>query len=519
MGFAELSAHGLVRVCIGINPNRFEWELKPGESFETPQAVMTCSDAGFIGLSARFHDFVNAHIIPKHWQGKERPVLYNSWEACFFKYTQRKLLRMARIARGLGAELFVLDDGWFGARNSDSAGLGDYNVNRKKLRSGLQGLAKRLRRMGLEFGLWFEPEMVNKDSELYRANPDWAVRTPGRPAREGRNQLVLDLCKPEVRDYIVKNVGDTIDSAGVSYVKWDMNRHISDAFSDSISNQGEFFHRYILGLYEVLKRIFAPRPHILLETCSSGGNRFDLGMLSFGPQAWASDCTDPLERLGIQGGLSYLYPQSALGAHVSDAPHQQTLRDTPLSTRFNVAAFGVLGYELDLRFLTKAERTEIKRQIGWYKTHRAVLQFGRFRRVETGNRQRVCWQASDSRKTLSLNAQLLAAASPGREALRITGLDGEKAYRVSTKPQCIYIKRFGGLVKHILPFALNPNGIVMNIINRVYALPDCVEAYTADGAALAHGIELNNQFMGSYYNPDTRLLGDFGSNIYIAEEL
>ncbi|HBG02856.1 MAG TPA: alpha-galactosidase, partial [Firmicutes bacterium] len=269
-GAVELSNHDLLRVQLGINPHCFEWELGEGASFETPEAIMTFSPQGFGGLSHNFHDFINNHIVRGEWKGKERPVLINSWEAYFFKFNQRKLLRLARGAKRLGVELFVLDDGWFGARNSDHAGLGDYSVNRKKLPFGLGYLSKRIRDMGLDFGLWFEPEMVNPDSDLYRQHPDYAVRTPGKEPVLGRNQLVLDLCNPEVRDYLVSSVGRILDEAEISYVKWDMNRHIADACSPHLQNQGEFFHRYILGLYDVLRRIFLPRSHILLESCSSG---------------------------------------------------------------------------------------------------------------------------------------------------------------------------------------------------------------------------------------------------------
>lgn len=520
-GAVELSPHDLVRAQLGVSPHCFEWTLASGESFQTPQAVMSYSDGGFGGLSGQFHDFVNHHVVPENWQEKERPVLFNNWEACFFKFTQRKLLRMARIAKRLGAELFVLDDGWFGERNDDMRGLGDYAVNRRKLPGGLDGLAKRLRRMGLDFGLWFEPEMVNQNSDLYRAHPDWAIAIPGRKPVLGRNQMVLDLCRSEVRDYIVSNVSSVLDSADIRYVKWDMNRHISDAFSPGLSNQGEFYHRYILGLYEVLRRVFDPRPHILLESCSSGGNRFDLGILTFGPQVWASDCTDPVERLEIQGGLSYLYPPSTWGAHVSDAPHQQTLRDTPLSTRFNVAAFGCLGYEMDVRMLSQVERREIREQIAYYKTHRRTFQFGRFTRIEPERPGQVQWQTTESGRQKALTGwyQRQAAASPGHDALRVPGLDTGTRYRFAAKPQRLFVRRFGGLVRHIFPLTLRPDGWPLRMANRVYALQDQVDSFEADGRMLEGGVLLSNQFMGSGYTETTRLIGDFGSTLYLTEKI
>ncbi len=520
-GAVELSNHGAVRVMQGINPHCFEWTLQKGELFHTPEAVMTFSSDGYNGMSHNFHDFINNHIVRGDWKNKERPVLINNWEAHFFKFTQGRLLKLARRARRLGVELFVLDDGWFGKRNSDKAGLGDYSVNRKKLPGGIAHFAGKIKSLGMGFGLWFEPEMVNPDSDLYRNHPEYAVTTPGKNPTIGRNQLVLDLCNPAVRDYIVDSVGSILDEAGITYVKWDMNRHISDAFSPHLSNQGEFFHRYILGLYDVLGRIFRPRPHILLESCSSGGNRFDLGMLCYSPQVWASDNTDPVERLKIQQGLSYLYPLSSMGAHVSSAPHQQTLRDTPLTTRFNAACFGCLGYELDLKYLSMAERREIKGQIAFYKQHRRTFQFGRFYRLPAVKSNKVHWQCVDPDRDKAIAGlfQTQAEASEGYDLLPLTGLDPDKHYVMATRPQSLFIKRFGGLVNHLLPFALNPDGLLLRSVGRHYCLTDCVEKYEGYGDLLMSGVRLNNQFMGTWYNPQTRLLGDFGSNLYVLERV
>lgn len=518
-GAVELSNHNLVRVMQGINPHCFEWTLQKGETFSTPEAVMTFSADGFNGLSHNFHDFINDHIVRGDWKNRERPVLINNWEAHFFKFTQGRLLRLARRARRLGIELFVLDDGWFGDRNSDRAGLGDYHVNRRKLPRGMAHFARKIRKLGMEFGLWFEPEMVNPDSDLYRSSPEYAVVTPGKKPTLGRNQLVLDLCNPAVRDYIVDSVGRILDEAGITYVKWDMNRHISDAYSPHINNQGEFFHRYILGLYDILERIFRPRPHILLESCSSGGNRFDLGMLCYSPQIWASDNTDPAERLKIQDGLSYLYPLSTMGAHVSSAPHQQTLRDTPLSTRFNAACFGCLGYELDLKFLSWAERREIKDQIAFYKKHRRTFQYGRFYRLPPVKDNKVYWQCvgPDMDTAIAGLFQAQAEASEGYGFLPLTGLDPGKYYTLTTRPQSLFLKRFGGLVNHLLPFTLDPNGFILRTVGKFYCLTDCVEKYEGYGDILMSGVRLNNQFMGTWYNSQTRLLGDFGSNQYVLE--
>lgn len=521
-GFAELNSHELVRAGIGISPHCFEWTLKNGESFETPEAVMTFSDKGFNGLSKNFHSFVNNHIVPEQWQGRERPVLYNSWEPCFFNFNQRKLMSLARLSKKMGMELFVLDDGWFQGRDNDKAGLGDYGVNRKKFPFGLARFARKVQKMGMGFGIWFEPEMVNENSNLFRTHPEYAVQEPNRWSSLGRNQLVLDLCNPKVRDYIVASVGKVLDETKVSYVKWDMNRHISEFWSAFVPSQGEFFHRYILGLYDILKRIFAPRPNILLESCSSGGNRFDLGMMCFSPQIWASDCTDPVVRMNIQGGLSYLYPQSTMGAHVSDAPHQQTLRDTPLSTRYNIACFGSLGYELDLRFLSPAEKREIKEQVAFYKKHRKTFQYGTFERlpaVSSRLKNKTYWLCRGKEEIAAGFFQTQIGNGEEPDVLRVSGLESEKTYRVTTKPQKLYIKRFGGLVKHLLPITIDPNGFILRTVNRWYSLTDCVETYDCRGSALAAGIKLNNQFVGSHYNDKTRLLGDYGSSLYTIAKL
>lgn len=515
-GVAERSNHDLVRIQLGINPHCFDWTVRPGERFEAPEAVMTFSERGFNGLSANFHDFVNNNIVRGIWKNVERPVLINNWEACFFKFDREKLLKLARRAKSIGVELFVLDDGWFGARDSDTAGLGDYDVNLKKLPGGLGEFAGSIEKLGMKFGLWFEPESVNVDSGLYRAHPDWAIKPPSGKPCFGRNQLLLDLTRQEVRDYIVESVGRTLDSARISYVKWDMNRHMSDAYSPLLSNQGEFSHRYIMGLYEVLGRIFTPRPHILLESCSSGGNRFDLGMLCYSPQIWASDDTDPIERLDIQGGLSYLYPQSTMGAHVSAAPHQQTLRDTPLSTRFNVAAFGVLGYELELKYMTKAELKELRGQIAFYKKHRKTLQYGRFYRFDEHKANKLHWQVSskDGKEHVVGCFQKLCTASEGYDMLSVHGLEPSARYHLVCKRQSLFVKRLGGLVKHVMPVELDPDGFVLRTANKFFTMPDGAEDFFASGAALMSGVGLNNQFLGTGYNERLHMLGDFGSALY-----
>lgn len=515
----ELAASGLVRVMSGINPVGFEWTLPPGEEFATPEAVLTYSRRGFNGASAHLHDFVNTHIVRGEWANRERPVLLNNWEATFFDFDHKSVIAIAKAAKRLGADLFVLDDGWFGDRFDDHAGLGDYRVNTTKLPRGLGALAAEITGLGLSFGLWFEPEMTNRDSDLFRAHPDWVIRVPGRVASEGRHQLVLDLCQAAVRDHIVEQVGAVLDAHPIAYVKWDANRDLCDLWSPACP-PGEVAHRYVLGLYEVLERIFGPRPGILLETCASGGNRFDLGMLCYSPQIWTSDCTDPIERLAIQVGLSYLYPQSTMGAHVAASPSVQTLRDTPLTTRFNVAALGVLGYELDPRRLVPSERREIAAQIAFYKAHRRTLQYGRFVRSDKGKPHQVDVSivSPDARTIVAGHFQTAAVAADRGERLPLPPLDPHRRYRVSSRPQTLAVRDFGQLVRHATRSRLARSPAAVAAVDRVYRIPDTVEAYEGTGATLAH-LKLNNQFLGGGYDRKVRLLGDYGSALFMVEAL
>ena len=515
----EKGNHDTLRVMSGINPHCFLWKLKGGERFCTPQAVMSYSDKGINAFSANMHDFVNSHIIRSEFQYSERPVVVNNWEATFFNFNRRKLLALARRAKRLGVEMFVLDDGWFGKRNNDRAGLGDWVVNKKKLPGGISSLSKAIHRMDMKFGLWFEPECVNPDSDLYRAHPDWAISVPGREPSFSRNQLVLDLTREDVRDYIVEAVSSVLESAEIEYVKWDYNRHISDMYSLSLQNQGEFFHRYILGLYEVLRRIFAEKhPHVLLESCSSGGNRFDLGMLCYSPQIWTSDDTDALERLDIQRGIFTFYPQSCVSAHVSMTPNQQTLRSAPLSTRFNVATFGVLGYELDFGELTPDERRQIKEQIAFYKSHRALLQYGRLERYFP-REDRESWQIKRGGEIVAAIYNLSYHASPARDNLRILSCESGKTYEMSSVKQYLRIGRFGSLVKHISPVNIRSDGAIMRFVDRHFSMVDGKESYLCSGEALQSGVNLSMQYSGTGYNPDLRILGDCGSTLYTVKEI
>lgn len=511
----HVSNHGMIRVMNGINPFCFEWKLEKNQSFETPESVISISHQGFNRLSAYMHHFVNHHIIPSSHKFKERPVVLNSWEAFYFDFNQRKLLKLAKQAKDLGVELFVLDDGWFGKRNDDTTSLGDYDVNHKKLPTGIVGLSKKLHNMGLKFGLWFEPEMISPKSNLYTKHPEYAINIPGRTPSLGRNQLVLDLCKDEVRAYIKQQLTSILDGTHIDYIKWDMNRHMSDMFSHALGDQGHFFHTYIIGLYDILGFINKRYPNMLIETCSSGGNRFDLGMLCYSAQIWASDNTDPIERLSIQQGLSYLYPQSAISCHVSLAPHAQTLRDTPLATRFNVASFGVLGYELNFDYVSPVEKKEIKHQISTYKHHRQLLQYGTFIRHEQTHDHRINWQITDGHTHILGSFQKTCEASPNFEYLEVKHIDSTMNYHIYNIKQKLPIKRFGHLIAHALPIKLNADGLIMRMIGRHKMLDNASIDEVASGQLLKRGLPLKQQFMGTYYNDQTRLIGDFGSMIYI----
>ncbi len=517
-GCVEVSPFGRTRVMAGIQPEGFAWTLAPGETFETPEAALTFSRKGKNGMSAHMHAFVREHVVRGAWAKKERPVLLNNWEATYFDFTESKLLRLARSAARLGAELFVLDDGWFGARTDDTKGLGDYTVNRKNLPGGLSGLADKVHGMGLLFGLWFEPEMVNEDSDLYRAHPDWAVKTPGITPSLGRHQLVLDLCRTEVQDYIIENVNATLSSARIDYVKWDMNRSITDAFSPALTQQGRFFHSYMLGLYRVLREITSANPEVLFEGCASGGNRFDLGILSYMPQIWTSDDTDAYERGRIQTGTSYGYPPSVMGCHVSASPNHQTARQSPIESRFNVAAFGALGYELDLTQLTPAEQKAVAAQIAYYKAHRALFQFGRFVRLSSPfEENRFAWMVISRDKREAVAGEFLHMLVPNTETppLRLALLDPDAVYEIEARAQVIDVRTFGSLINALLPFRVNAGGHLLHTVADRYMMPCEEERYTAYGDLLMQaGIKQKQAFTGTGYTKDVRLMPDYASRLY-----
>lgn len=382
---AEVSTHTETRVLMGIHPQWFDWKLEPGEKFQTPEAVIVYSDQGLNYMSQTFHKLYQKRLARGYWKDKARPILINNWEATYFDFTEDRLVEIASKAKESGVELFVLDDGWFGGRRHEKAGLGDWIHNPNLLPAGITGLAQRIEDLGMKFGLWFEPEMVNKDSDLYREHPDWILATPNRTTSHGRFQYVLDFSRKEVVDRIYEMMAKILSEAKVSYIKWDMNRSITECYSTAFpaDRQGEVFHRYILGVYDLYERLTSEFPHVLFESCASGGGRFDPGLLYYAPQGWTSDDSDAVERLKIQYGTSYCYPISSMGSHVSVTPNHQVFRNTPLHTRANVAYFGTFGYELDLNKLTDKEQEEVKKQVAFMKQYRELFQFGTFYRLDS----------------------------------------------------------------------------------------------------------------------------------------
>lgn len=517
----ECTYQGKVRLLTGINPSGFEWSLEAGASFSAPEAVLSFSDSGFNELSRSMHRFVEDFIVRGKWQHKERPVLINNWEATDFSFDKHKLLNLAAEAAKLGIELFVLDDGWFGKRDDDTSSLGDWTVNTKKLPGGLKALIPRINALGLQFGLWVEPEMINEDSDLYRRHPDWAISTPGRDPAYGRNQFVLDLTMPEVRSYLIDTMTEVFSQGAIEYIKWDMNRNISDAYSKALpaEHQGEFYHRYILGLYEILAELVRRFPGILFESCASGGNRFDLGMLCYMPQIWTSDDTDAFARLSIQGGTSYGYPPSVMGAHVSASPNMQTLRPATIETRFNVAAFGLLGYELDLTMLPPFDKKAIKEQVAFYKTHRALLQFGRFYRAPNRlDPDKTIWVvvAPNGKQAIAGLFQGSARVGLGQDVITVPGLDHDALYDIQGRPQYINVKAFGNLVNRVLPVKIRGDGVIHTVLSSHYMFRMATEEYSANGDLLGScGIKLLPQFSGTGYNDSVRIFSDYGSRLYL----
>lgn len=431
----EVDQFHAARLFIGINPFDFNWQLEPGEQFQTPEAVMVHSEHGLGGMSRSFHDFYRARLIRGTFRDQTRPILVNNWEATYFNFNADKIEDIARVGQELGIELFVLDDGWFGKRDNDTTSLGDWFVDRDKLPNGLEDLVSRVKRLDMQFGLWFEPEMISPESELYKAHPDWCLHVEGRRRTQARMQLVLDLSRKDVQQYIVKSVSDILSSAPITYVKWDMNRNMTEIGSALLpaDRQRETAHRYMLGLYAVLEEITSAFPNILFESCSGGGGRFDAGMLYYMPQTWTSDNTDAVSRLKIQYGTSIVYPVSAMGAHVSAVPNHQVGRITSLETRGNVSLSGNFGYELDLTQFTEEEKEAVKEQVALYKDVRHLVQFGDFYRLLSpfeGNETAWMFVSKDQSEAFVVFVSVLQEPNPRLNRFRLKGLDPNRDYKL-----------------------------------------------------------------------------------------
>lgn len=421
------------RLSIGLNPDVFTWKLEPGETFVSPEAAMVYSPDGLNGMSHAFHRLYSENLMRGKWFERDRPILINNWEATYFNFNEEKILQIARRAKELGVEMLVLDDGWFGKRNTDNCSLGDWVVNPEKLPGGLNGLSDKLHDLGLKFGLWFEPEMISPDSDLYRAHPDWCLHVDGRARVEMRNQLILDLSRKEVQDYIIESVSAALESARIEYVKWDMNRNMTEPFSgaQTPARQKETQHRYMLGLYRVLEEITARFPEILFESCSGGGGRFDPGMLYYMPQTWTSDDSDAAERMFIQYGTSFVYPPCAMGAHVSAVPNHQTGRTTAMQTRGDVALGGNFGFELDLSQLSDADAETVRRLIEREKQVRTLVRTGEFTRLLSPfDHPYAAWQfrARDNSEALICAYRLMTRPATPHLLLRASGLDESAVY-------------------------------------------------------------------------------------------
>lgn len=534
---AEVSGFGKTRLVAGMNPQSFSWRLLPGEFFSAPEAVVAFSHQGFNGMSQCMHRFVREHIVRGTWKRKARPVLLNSWEAAYFNINERRLLNLARAGKEAGIELFVMDDGWFGERTDDTSSLGDWQVNLKKLPGGLKGICDKIKALGLDFGIWVEPEMVNVKSRLYEAHPDWVAALPGKGHSEGRNQRILDLANPEVQDFIIREMKRVFSAADISYVKWDMNRIFSDVYSGYLEpeRQGEMLHRYVCGLYRCMRELTEAFPHILFEGCSSGGNRFDLGILCYFPQIWASDNTDALCRAEIQNGYSYGYPMSTVSAHVSSCPNHQTLRITPLETRFQVAAFGICGYECNFCDMKKEDFLAVKGQIALYKQWREVLQFGSFYRgrsfeadteaggqtaIGAGGGNLLEWTcvSPDRKKAVGLLLQKLVVPNMSFSCYLAKGLDEESCYHFYNRSLKYNLKAFGDLVNLVSPIHVKQDSLTHNLLSRFVKMDGETEGCMVWGDELMyHGVKLKAAFASTGYNDQVRFFQDFGSRMYFME--
>ena len=512
---AEVDTYDTTRVSMGINPRSFRWKLEPGESFQTPEVLLSYSADGLNALSGTLHHLLRERVARGYWRDRPRPVLLNNWEATGMRFTEADLLRIARTSANVGVELFVLDDGWFSHGRTEFSGLGDWFVDRSKLPDGLKGLSEKINALGMQFGVWIEPEMVNEDSDLYRAHPDYVLSAPGRSKSLGRCQLVLDFSNPEVVDYVYDMLIKAFDGVKLSYIKWDMNRSITECNSPywPADRQGEVYHRYILGVYSLYEKLRAALPEVLFESCASGGSRFDAGMLYYAPQAWRSDDTDAIERLRIQYGSSYGYPVSSCGAHVSTCPNQQTGRTAPLSTRANVAFFGAFGYEMDLNELDENGLRKVREQIAFMKKYRKLIQYGDFYRLADPYEGRYgAWMVVSSDKSEAIVGlyKLLNTVNTGFYQLKLQGLNPDCEYEINGGA------RMGG--DELMTFGLLSRDPAAHTTELQVA--DALEMMKAAGVEFEEmrdpaSAELAASYADMAQGIEWRTLRDFDSRLYI----
>lgn len=477
---AQKDQKNQTRFQMGIHPTNFCFHLEKGEAFDTPQAILSYSGTGLTKLSQQYHEIIREHICRGAYKHAKRPILINNWEATYFDFNEEKILKIAEQAQKLGIEMLVLDDGWFGKREDDNSGLGDWFVNEKKMNGSMAQLAEKIHKMGMKFGLWFEPEMVNKDSNLYREHPDWILSTPGRHISHGRNQYILDFSRAEVVDAIYGQMEKILEDAPISYIKWDMNRCMSEVYSHTASaaDQGKVMHQYILGVYRLYEKLTGRFPEILFESCASGGSRFDPGLLYYAPQAWTSDDTDAVERCKIQYGTSLVYPVSSMGSHVSAVPNHQVLRNTSLKMRADVAYFGTFGYELNPNSLTEAEREAIKKQTAFMKEHRSLIQYGTFYRLQSpfaGNEMAWMVVSEDKKEAIVGWYRFLEPINIGYRSVRLQGLDPKLPYQISNMEMALYGDELmqAGLIVSDVASGQNPeqyNGENGDFQSRLYLL-------------------------------------------------
>ena len=513
----DLDVSGKIRINQGISGLMFEKRLSRGESFVTPLSMMSFSSEGRRGLSQNFVSFTKGHLLPSCHADKNRPIAYNSWESVGFKFNERSLRSLIDKAAKLGMELFVLDDGWFGKRNDDSSSLGDWWVNKKKIPHGLEGLISYAKKKGMSFGIWMEPEMASPDSELYKTHPDWTLRDSSGDSLLGRNQYLLDLRKKEVQDYVIECVSNVLSIPGVSYLKWDYNR----SFGDIPLMNGTCHYDYMRGLYRVLGEIRKRFPETLMENCASGGNRFDHAMMTYFDQSWLSDCTDSFERIRVQRSASYFFPPCVFSNHVSSKTNSQTMRLTSLESKFDVASFGVLGYELNLGDLSSLEEKTIRKQISFYKEHRELFEFGSFCRLSRlDDTQFERWEIAKGNEAIIGHFDGIIDLNGAERRLSGVGFESDSLYVVKGREYTHSLLKFGPLVNYVSPVHLKEEGAIINALSKKKGIDgEKFEAIISGNILSGNGLPLPEVWKGTGMNEGTSVIGDFGTRMYLIKRL